>query len=81
MLEGDILYKVSDTNWTNFQLFVFIVSNVLDFCTIEQPCAENEGDCDNNNECQSGLRCGEDNCPALLGYDWSIDCCYKPIRT
>lgn len=60
---------------------MFIVSNVLDFCTIEKPCAENEGDCDNNNECQSGLKCGQDNCPVSLGYDWSIDCCYKPIRT
>ena len=57
---------------------MFIVSNVLDFCTIEKPCAENEGDCDNNNECQSGLVCGQDNCHVSLGYDWSIDCCYKP---
>ena len=59
---------------------VFIDSNVLEFCTTEKPCAENEGDCDNNIECQSGLKCGQDNCPASLGYDWSIDCCYQPNR-
>ena len=61
-----------------YNKILLIVSNFLDFCSIEKPCAENEGDCDNDKECQSGLICGQDNCHLLLGYDWSIDCCYKP---
>ena len=38
------------------------------FCTSKNPCEENEGDCDNDNECQKGLKCGIDNCPAYLGF-------------
>ena len=45
------------------------------FCTVDNPCEENEGDCGNDNDCQTGLTCGTDNCPASLGFDSSIDCC------
>ena len=62
---------------SNYQIQT--VSDVLDYCTTEDPCPENEGDCDHNNECQNGLVCGQDNCPSTLKYEWSIDCCMKPI--
>merc|ERR1719312_53749 len=31
-------------------------------CSRSQPCGYGEGDCDQNSDCQSGLRCGRDNC-------------------
>ena len=46
------------------------------FCTISNPCAENEGDCDSDIECQDGLACGSKTCPTSLGFDSEIDCCY-----
>ena len=47
--------------------------DVKDCCTSSNPCGVGEGDCDNDNECQSGLKCGTDNCPAYLGFT-SIEC-------
>ena len=41
-------------------------------------CSENEGDCDSHDECQDGLACGSNNCPASLGFDVEVDCCYQP---
>ena len=29
-------------------------------------------------ECQDGLACGSNNCPASLGFDSEFDCCYQP---
>ena len=37
-----------------------------DFCTSNEPCEVNEGDCDSNDECKSHLFCGSNNCPASL---------------
>merc|ERR1711874_43318 len=49
-------------------------------CDIGQPgdglCGEGEGDCDNDDGCAPGLKCGNDNCPA--GMPSTHDCCYKP---
>ena len=54
------------------------VSNGDDeFCNCNT-CSENEGDCDSHNECQDGLACGSNNCPASLGFDSEVDCCYQP---
>ena len=47
------------------------------FCTSVKPCGANEGDCDSHDECQSGLLCGSNHCPASLGYDAETDCCYS----
>ena len=50
-------------------------------CTKEFPCGVGEGDCDNDNECEEGLKCGDDNCnPCPEGMDCSEfetddDCC------
>ena len=48
-----------------------------DFCTIHNPCADKEGDCDTDEMCEEGLRCGINNCPASLSYDSEVDCCYN----
>ena len=45
------------------------------FCASGIPCGEDEGDCDSNSECQVGLACGSNNCPAYLGLYPDIDCC------
>ena len=47
----------------------------LGFCTKSYPCNENEGDCDKDEDCESGLFCGIDNCPESLGYNSEVDCC------
>ena len=39
-------------------------------------CLENEGDCDNHNECPNGLLCGSNNCPDHLAFNSEVDCCY-----
>ena len=41
------------------------------YCSTQNKCAENEGDCDNDSHCNSGLKCGKDNCPARYGYNHS----------
>ena len=46
-----------------------------DFCSTDEPCELDEGDCDSDDECKSHLFCGSDNCPTLLGFSSSIDCC------
>ena len=46
-------------------------------CSSSNKCDENQGDCDNDSDCKSGLKCGTDNCPAGFP-DKSYDCCYKP---
>ena len=45
-----------------------------EFCYCKT-CSENEGDCDAGDECQDGLDCGSNNCPASLGFDSDVDCC------
>ena len=47
-----------------------------EFCYCNS-CYENEGDCDAHDECQDGLLCGSNNCPASLGYGSEVDCCIK----
>ena len=46
------------------------------FCTTENPCGNNEGDCDSHLECQDGLECGSKNCPGFLGFVFQVDCCF-----
>jgi hypothetical protein len=50
-----------------------------DFCNIECPCAEGEGDCDADDECASGLVCGQDNGPEW-GCGQYIDICIDPAN-
>ena len=53
-----------------------------EFCTVDNPCGINEGDCDVDSECQLGLGCGSNNCPASVVVGLSnnhpekvVDCC------
>jgi len=49
-------------------------------------CDEGEGDCDTDDDCKEGLKCGTNNCefdgwgiiPHSTGWDIYDDCCYKP---
>ena len=47
-------------------------------CRDKGPCAAGEGDCDSDDECLKGLKCGEDNCDRSLGFSDASDCCYEP---
>ena len=52
-----------------------------DCCTKGEKCYEGEGDCDNDDECMPGLRCGVDNCRVKVSpWHFATDCCYKPGR-
>merc|ERR1719347_2195256 len=52
----------------------------FDFCSNTRPCGVNQGDCDLDSHCRGRLKCGEDNCRKLHGYqaDKDADCCYNP---
>ena len=50
-----------------------------DFCTFENPCSVDQGDCDSNVDCLDKLECGFNNCPASIDYDAEVDCCYGSI--
>ena len=56
---------------------VTVSNGEIGFCNCNT-CSENEGDCDSHDECQDGLFCGSNNCPASLGFDSEVDCCYQP---
>ena len=49
-------------------------ANEDDFCTSENPCGTDQGDCDTHDECQDGLSCGSNNCPDALGFHYEFDC-------
>ena len=51
-------------------------ANEDDFCTSENPCGTDEGDCDTHDQCQEGLSCGSNNCPDFLSFHSEFDCCY-----
>ena len=54
------------------------ISNGNDvFCNCNLLCSQNEGDCDSHDDCQDGLACGSNNCPASLSLDFEVDCCYQ----
>ena len=46
-------------------------------CTVNSPCTVGEGDCDSDDQCIGGLKCGKDNC----GHDFPplADCCEGSI--
>ena len=53
-------------------------ANEDDFCTSQNLCGTDLGDCDSHDECQDGLYCGLNNCPDYLGFHSDFDCCYSP---
>ena len=57
-----------------------VTSGDIGFCKCHS-CSENEGDCDFPDDCQDGLICGSNNCPASLGFDSEFDCCTLAISS
>ena len=53
-------------------------ANEDDFCTSQNPCGIDEGDCDTHDECQDGHFCGSNNCPDFVNFHSEFDCCYVP---
>ena len=50
-----------------------------DCCTPDKPCRAGEGDCDNDNDCGKGLKCGRSNCAQFRPDNYArADCCYDP---
>ena len=47
------------------------------FCSTENPCKGDEGDCDSDDECQGNFKCGTNNCPKALALDPEVDCCVE----
>ena len=52
-------------------------------CTSTNPCGDGKGDCDSDEECIDGLKCGQgngldNNCNSLLFSNADYDCCYEP---
>ena len=49
-------------------------------CKPSNQCNVDEGDCDSDSDCMTGLKCGSNNCKVKTGLDWDStdDCCFKP---
>ena len=47
-------------------------------CSIQNPCVEGAGDCDEDDECEGDLVCGSNNCGAEFTWG-SADCCEKKV--
>ena len=74
-----LIWKYSSYNsWTATNDVDIKCANENDFCTSQNPCVTNQGDCDIHDECQDGLSCGSNNCPDFLGFHSEFDCCYAP---
>ena len=72
------VYDYGDSNFVDSNDISIKCANEDDFCTSENPCGTNQGDCDNHDECQDGLVCGSNNCPDYLSFHSEFDCCYIP---
>merc|ERR1711937_784973 len=56
-------------------------SSAWSCCSANSKCGHGEGDCDSDNECQSGLKCGKDNCRDFhSGAAAAADCCIPSSR-
>ena len=52
----------------------------INFCSTSQLCEVDQGHCDvhGDHECAGGLKCGAQNCPASLEFEYWVGCCYEP---
>ena len=74
--------------YCNIKIFIFLLgcNGGNTCCTPDNKCGEDEGDCDADNDCQDGLKCGIDNCSnkgnGNPNNEWNAedDCCYKPAK-
>ena len=47
----------------------------IGFCSCNNLCSENQGDCDFDYQCHRGYRCRSNTCPSSLGFGNNTDCC------
>ena len=77
---GNEINDIKNFASKNIDLFSVNCANVINgqigFCACHT-CSELEGDCDFNDQCREGLRCGSNNCPASIEFDGHTDCCYE----
>ena len=45
-------------------------------CPVAEPCNVNQGHCFYDGQCNSNLRCGNNNCPTESGHGSNTNCCY-----
>ena len=55
-----------------------VINGKIGFCACKS-CSNFEGNCDFDDQCLDGLRCGTNNCLDLFGFDTNTDCCYSAI--
>ena len=78
--EVSLLFNSSvDCCYNRSHINDFLNNGDLGYCTINYPCEENEGDCDDDSQCMGYLECGIDNCPSYLGFSSTTDCCTSGI--
>ena len=52
------------------------IEETRECCSVQNPCIEGAGDCDEDDECEGDLVCGKNNCGH--SFTWaSADCCEK----
>ncbi len=57
--------NINDYSNNDVDVCESITPGMWNYCTREFPCALNEGDCDSNSDCGSGLRCNNDYGPGI----------------
>ena len=60
--------------------FMFILGLHSVGCTSNDPCGEDEGDCDHEYHCKNNHTCGNDNCRSSVGLEPFYDCCYYEVE-
>ena len=53
----------------------------INFCSTSRLCEVDQGNCgasQGHHKCAGGLKCGSNNCPAMLEFAKRTDCCYEP---
>ena len=71
---------IDGSSWFNTNDVYIKCVDEDDFCTSENPCGSDQGDCDTHNECQTGLSCGSNNCPESVLFNSDMDCCYSRCK-
>ena len=51
------------------------------YCTWDEPCDIDEGDCDIDDECKDWAFCGSNNCPDSFDVSSPVDCCEAKGKT
>ena len=60
----------------NFSYNLLVANISANACSITNPCSDNQGHCQSDDECKGVLKCGYSNCPAGHEYHQQSRCCY-----